>query len=153
MRLALDSRMFCQFRLLLTIDMAASRFLCGDTLTETDVRLFPTIFRFDNVYHLRFRLNAALISESYPHLQRWLEEVSIALLRIQDYPDFCHLALSIVISVCTSTCEPAHAFDRRERLCPSCCSGPVSAGGTCCASLAGRSTSVTALSKKTLLRG
>ena len=39
------------------------------------MRLFPPVFRFDNVYHLRFRLNEALISESYPHLQRWLEEV------------------------------------------------------------------------------
>ena len=39
------------------------------------MRLFPTVFRFDNVYHLRFKLNRALISESYPHLQRWLEEV------------------------------------------------------------------------------
>ena len=39
------------------------------------MRLFPTMFRFDNVYHLRFKLNEALISESYPHLQRWLEEV------------------------------------------------------------------------------
>ena len=39
------------------------------------MRLFPPIFRFDNVYHLRFRLNEALISESYPRLQRWMEEV------------------------------------------------------------------------------
>ena len=53
------------------------RFLCGDALTEADVRLFPPIFRFDNVYHLRFRLNEALISESYPHLQRWMEEVNL----------------------------------------------------------------------------
>ena len=54
---------------------AAPRFLCSDALTEADVRLFPPIFRFDSVYHLRFRLNEALISESYPNLQRWMEEV------------------------------------------------------------------------------
>ena len=57
----------------------APRFLCGDSVTEADVRLFPPIFRFDNVYHLRFKLNAALISESYPHVQRWMEAVRIAL--------------------------------------------------------------------------
>ncbi len=63
------------FEVSLLLPADAPRFLCSDTLTEADVRLFPPIFRFDNVYHLRFRLNEALISESYPNLQRWMEEV------------------------------------------------------------------------------
>lgn len=48
---------------------AMHRFLLGDELTEADVRLFPTIFRFDHVYFSRFLLTQALIVESYPQLQ------------------------------------------------------------------------------------
>ena len=46
-----------------------SRFLLGDSVSEADVRLFPTIFRFDHIYYLRFLLDRAMISESYPNLQ------------------------------------------------------------------------------------
>ena len=45
------------------------RYLLGDTLSEADVRLFPTIFRFDHVYYLRFLLEKAMVVESYPNLQ------------------------------------------------------------------------------------
>ena len=45
------------------------RFLLGDSVSEADVRLFPTIFRFDHVYYLRFLLDRGMISESYPNLQ------------------------------------------------------------------------------------
>ena len=51
------------------------RFLCGEALTEADVRLFPTMFRLDAVYHLRFKLNRAFLHEGYPAAQRWLQEV------------------------------------------------------------------------------
>lgn len=45
------------------------RFLLGDKVTEADVRLFPTIFRFDHVYYVRFLLDRAMIVESYPSIQ------------------------------------------------------------------------------------
>lgn len=45
------------------------RFLCGDEITEADVRLFPTLFRFDHVYFSRFLLNQTTIHDSYPALQ------------------------------------------------------------------------------------
>ena len=45
------------------------RYLLGDEVTEADVRLFPTIFRFDHVYYVRFLLDRAMIVESYPNLQ------------------------------------------------------------------------------------
>ncbi len=41
----------------------------GNQVTEADIKLFPTIYRLDPVYHLRFLLNKLLISESRPHLQ------------------------------------------------------------------------------------
>ncbi len=52
--------------------LADRRFLTGDTLTEADVRLLPTIFRFDPIYYTRFRLNHKMIAD-YRHLSRWLQ--------------------------------------------------------------------------------
>ncbi|MEM1100857.1 MAG: glutathione S-transferase C-terminal domain-containing protein, partial [Pseudomonadota bacterium] len=46
-------------------------FLTGDTFTEADLRLFPTLYRHDPVYVLRMKLNGARILD-YPHLWRWL---------------------------------------------------------------------------------
>jgi putative glutathione S-transferase len=47
----------------------------GDQVTEADVRLFPTIFRFDPVYYLRMKLNQAMVRD-YRHLSRWLDDFS-----------------------------------------------------------------------------
>jgi len=46
-------------------------YLTGDTFTEADLRLYPTLFRHDPVYYLRMKLNAAKIVD-YPHLWQWL---------------------------------------------------------------------------------
>lgn len=46
-------------------------FLTGDTFTEADLRLFPTLYRHDPVYYVRMKLNGARIID-YPHLWRWL---------------------------------------------------------------------------------
>jgi len=46
-------------------------FLSGNTFTEADLRLFPTIYRHDPVYYIRMKLNGARILD-YPHLWRWL---------------------------------------------------------------------------------
>jgi glutathionyl-hydroquinone reductase len=50
------------------------RFLCGERFTEADLRLFPTLFRFDAVYYTRFRLNRSMLWE-LPGVSRWLAEV------------------------------------------------------------------------------
>ncbi|MFD1342547.1 glutathione S-transferase C-terminal domain-containing protein [Litorisediminicola beolgyonensis] len=46
-------------------------FLTGDSFTEADLRLFPTLYRHDPVYYLRMKLNGARILD-YPHLWRWI---------------------------------------------------------------------------------
>ena len=46
-------------------------FLTGDSFTEADLRLFPTLYRHDPVYTVRMKLNGARILD-YPHLWRWL---------------------------------------------------------------------------------
>lgn len=42
--------------------------------TEADLRLFPTVFRHDAVYHSRFRLDAARVRD-YRNLARWLDRM------------------------------------------------------------------------------
>ena len=46
-------------------------FLTGESFTEADLRLFPTLYRHDPVYYIRMKLNGARILD-YPHLWRWL---------------------------------------------------------------------------------
>ena len=47
------------------------KFLTGDSFTEADLRLFPTLYRHDPVYYIRMKLNGARILD-YPNLWRWL---------------------------------------------------------------------------------
>jgi putative glutathione S-transferase len=44
--------------------------LAGDRMTEADIRLFPTLIRFDPVYHLHFKCNRRRIID-YPALWAW----------------------------------------------------------------------------------
>lgn len=46
-------------------------YLCGDALTEADVRLFTTLIRFDAVYHTHFKCNRQLIAQ-YPAMHRYM---------------------------------------------------------------------------------
>lgn len=47
--------------------LSQNRYLMGDKLTEADWRLFPTLVRFDPVYHLHFKCNRKRIID-YPNL-------------------------------------------------------------------------------------
>jgi len=55
--------------------LSKARFLCGDAVTEADVRLLPTAARFDGVYASFFRCGRKLIRADYPHVARWLSEM------------------------------------------------------------------------------
>eukprot|EP00199_Chlamydomonas_sp_CCMP681_P002098 CAMPEP_0119108678 /NCGR_PEP_ID=MMETSP1180-20130426/15599_1 /TAXON_ID=3052 ORGANISM="Chlamydomonas cf sp, Strain CCMP681" /NCGR_SAMPLE_ID=MMETSP1180 /ASSEMBLY_ACC=CAM_ASM_000741 /LENGTH=403 /DNA_ID=CAMNT_0007094323 /DNA_START=93 /DNA_END=1304 /DNA_ORIENTATION=- len=50
------------------------RFLLGDKITESDIRLLPTIARFDAVYAYTFKCTKHRISD-YPRLSAWLHEM------------------------------------------------------------------------------
>ena len=54
--------------------LASSRYLLGNRMTETDWRLFPTLIRFDAVYHGHFKCNLRRIVD-YPNLWPYLRDL------------------------------------------------------------------------------
>jgi len=54
--------------------LANNRYLTGDRFTEADVRLFPTLARFDVAYHTAFRCNLRRIID-YPNLWAYAREI------------------------------------------------------------------------------
>lgn len=54
--------------------LGKQRYLCGDALTEADVCLFTTLFRFDPVYHGHFKCNLRRIID-YPNLWGFVRDV------------------------------------------------------------------------------
>jgi len=54
--------------------LSRKRYIMGDRLTEVDWRLFPTLLRFDNVYHLHFKCNRKRITD-YPNLWAYTREL------------------------------------------------------------------------------
>lgn len=54
--------------------LSKSRFLLGDRLTETDLRLFCTLIRFDAVYYIHFKCSIRQITD-YPNLWGFTRDV------------------------------------------------------------------------------
>lgn len=62
-----------------TLDMVEARlsqhrYLVGNTLTEADWRLFPTLVRFDPVYHGHFKCNVRRVID-YPNMYNYLKDL------------------------------------------------------------------------------
>ncbi len=54
--------------------LSTRRYLCGDRITEADWCLFPTLVRFDAVYHGHFKCNLRRIVD-YPNLWGYLKDL------------------------------------------------------------------------------
>ncbi len=54
--------------------LATHEWLCGETLTEADLRLFPTLARFDVAYHYAFKCNLRRLMD-YPRLWRYARKI------------------------------------------------------------------------------
>lgn len=50
------------------------QYLCGDMLTEADICMFTTLFRFDAVYYVHFKCNLRHIWD-YPNLWNYLKKI------------------------------------------------------------------------------
>jgi len=54
--------------------LARQRYLCGDRMTEADIRLLTTLLRFDLVYYSHFKCNARRIAD-YPNLSAYARDL------------------------------------------------------------------------------
>ena len=54
--------------------LGRQRYLIGDRFTEADLRLFPTLVRFDTVYYSHFKCNLRRIAD-YHNLSNYLREI------------------------------------------------------------------------------
>ncbi len=55
--------------------LSDTAYLCGEQLTEADVRAYVTLFRFDPVYFVRFKCNRTMIETGYPKLWEYLKRL------------------------------------------------------------------------------
>ncbi|XP_020252013.1 uncharacterized protein LOC109829243 isoform X3 [Asparagus officinalis] len=54
--------------------LANQRYICGNVLTEADIRLFVTLIRFDEVYAVHFKCNKKLLREC-PNLFNYTKDI------------------------------------------------------------------------------
>lgn len=54
--------------------LSTQRYLCGDRLTEADICLFTTLYRFDSIYYSHFKCNLKRIVD-YPNLWNYLKDL------------------------------------------------------------------------------
>ncbi len=54
--------------------LSQARFLCEDTFTEADIRLFTTLVRFDSVYHGHFKCNVRQLTD-YKNLWAYTRDI------------------------------------------------------------------------------
>lgn len=50
-------------------------YLFGDHITDADIRLYPTIARFDVAYHTIFKCDMKMIRYDYPKIDQWLRRL------------------------------------------------------------------------------
>ncbi|KAF3903003.1 hypothetical protein ABW20_dc0107751 [Dactylellina cionopaga] len=66
-------------------------YVLGKTLTEVDIRLFPTIIRFDPVYVQHFKCNIRTIRADYPAIHKWMQHLYWDIPAFKDTCNFEHI--------------------------------------------------------------
>ncbi|TWH39206.1 LOW QUALITY PROTEIN: putative glutathione S-transferase [Dulcicalothrix desertica PCC 7102] len=68
------------------IILSKQRYLCGNSLTEADICMFATLYRFDTVYYGHFKCNLRRILD-YPNLWKYLKD----LYQLPEFKATCNL--------------------------------------------------------------
>lgn len=55
--------------------LTGRKYMYGDSVTESDIRLYTTIVRFDAVYVQHFKTNLRDIRSGYPAIHKWLRHL------------------------------------------------------------------------------
>ncbi|TGO08165.1 hypothetical protein BTUL_0222g00020 [Botrytis tulipae] len=66
-------------------------YVLGSEMTELDLRLYPTICRFDVVYVQHFKCNLGTIRHDYPVINAWLKHLYWEVKGFQESTDFKHI--------------------------------------------------------------
>ena len=66
-------------------------YVLGSELTELDLRLYPTLIRFDTVYVQHFKCNLGTIRHNYPLLNEWLKNLYWNVPGFKESTDFRHI--------------------------------------------------------------
>ncbi|PWW73404.1 hypothetical protein C7212DRAFT_333980 [Tuber magnatum] len=66
-------------------------YLLGKILTEADIRLYPTIVRFDPVYVQHFKCNLRMIRHDYPAIHKWMRHLYYDVPGFKETTNFEHI--------------------------------------------------------------
>jgi glutathionyl-hydroquinone reductase len=66
-------------------------YILGQEMTEVDLRLYPTLIRFDTVYVQHFKCNLGTIRHDYPRLNNWMNNLYWNIPGFKETTDFKHI--------------------------------------------------------------
>lgn len=66
-------------------------YVLGSEISELDLRLYPTIIRFDPVYVQHFKCNLGTIRHDYPVINAWLKQLYWEVEGFKETTDFKHI--------------------------------------------------------------
>jgi putative glutathione S-transferase len=67
------------------------RYVLGEELTEADIRLYPTVVRFDTVYVQHFKTNLKMIRHDYSNIDKWLRHLYWDIPGFKETTNFEHI--------------------------------------------------------------
>ena len=79
-------------------------YVLGPHLTELDLRLYPTIVRFDTVYVQHFKCNLGTIRHDYPLLNEWLKNLYWNMEGFKETTDFRHIKENVSFTSLRMVC-------------------------------------------------